>query len=91
MTKLPTKLTFVGNPFHQQVELLHADLLLALHHPGEADTQRRRNSPRVIGHTPLQLLGGHVPNQGSELRNLCEKPGAHVTGEPHNATAGPMQ
>lgn len=73
--------TLLGNPLHQQAELLPEDLLLALHQAGEAHTQGGRDAAGIVAGAALQLLSCHLTHQRPQLGDGC--------GRGQSATAGP--
>lgn len=64
--KASRRLTFVRDPLHQHVELIYKQLLLTVHHPGEALLQHQSRLDRVP-HAAPQLLRCLVPHEGAEL------------------------
>lgn len=63
--------TLLGNPLHQQAELLPEDLLLALHQAGEAHTQGGRDAAGIVAGAALQLLSCHLTHQRPQLGDSC--------------------
>lgn len=73
--------TLLGNPLHQQAELLPEDLLLALHQAGEAHTQGGRDAAGIVAGAALQLLSCHLTHQRPQLGDGCGR-GQSATARP---------
>lgn len=73
--------TLLGNPLHQQAELLPEDLLLALHQAGEAHTQGGRDAAGIVAGAALQLLSCHLTHQRPQLGDSCGR-GQSATARP---------